>query len=161
MSEENNNFTDSDPCPDEQELKSYASGEMASTRSGRIIGSHLEFCPSCRSRVEKIRKTEVAVDEAIKVFAEKLKRQQEKLVVERWRGPQPGAIWRTVPESDEELLGPMVIVIKVTSPDHSPWRRYPKTLRRQSTRTWYWNRKHRACAFVSWCALEMFLKPPL
>ena len=113
MSEENNNFTDSDPCPDEQELKSYASGEMASTRSGRIIGCHLEFCPSCRSRVEKIRKTEVAVDEAIKVFAERLRRQQEKLVVERWRGPQPGAIWRTIPESDEELLGPMVIVIKV------------------------------------------------
>ena len=113
MSEENNNFTDSDPCPDEQELNSYASGEMASSRFGRIIGSHLEFCPSCRSRVEKIRKTEVAVDEAIKVFAEKLKRQQEKLVVERWRGPQLGAIWRTVPESDEELLGPMVIVIQV------------------------------------------------
>ncbi len=113
MSEENNNFIDSDPCPDEQELNSYASGEMASSRFGRIIGSHLEFCPSCRSRVEKIRKTEVDVDEAIKVFAEKLKRQQEKLVVERWRGPQPGAIWRTIPESDEELLGPMVIVIKV------------------------------------------------
>jgi hypothetical protein len=113
VSEENNNFTDSDPCPDEQELKSYASGEMASTRSGRIIGCHLEFCLSCRSRVEKIRKTEVAVDEAIKGYAENLKRQQEKLVVERWRGPQPGAIWRTIPESDEELLGPMVIVIQV------------------------------------------------
>ena len=63
--------------------------------------------------MEKIRKTEVAVDESIKGFAERLKRQQEKLVVERWRGPQPGAIWRTVPESDEELLGPMVIVIQV------------------------------------------------
>jgi len=63
--------------------------------------------------VEKIRKTEVVVDDAIKVFAEKLKQQQERLVVERWRGPQPGAIWRTVPESDEELLGPMVIVIQV------------------------------------------------
>ena len=113
VSEENNNFTGSDPCPDEQELKSYASGELASSRFGRIIGSHLEFCPSCRSRVEKIRKTEVAVDEAIKIFAQKLKRQQEKLVFERWRGPQPGAIWRTVPESDEELLGPMVIVIQV------------------------------------------------
>ncbi len=113
MSEENNNFTDSDPCPDEQELKSYASGEMAGRRFGRIIGCHLEFCPSCRSRVEKIRKTEVAVDEAVKVFAERLRRQQEKLVVERWRGPNPGTLWRTVPESDEELLGPMVIVIQV------------------------------------------------
>jgi len=113
VSEENNKFTDSDPCPDEQELNSYASGEMASSRFGRIIGSHLEFCPSCRSRVEKIRKTEVAVDESIKGFAEKLKRQQEQLVFERRRGPQPGAIWRTIPESDEELLGPMVIVIKV------------------------------------------------
>ncbi len=113
MSEENNNFTDSEPCPDEQELKSYASGELASTRFGRIIGSHLEFCPSCRNRVEKIRTAEVAVDEAIEVFAERLRRQQEKLVLERWRGPRPGGIWRTIPGSDEELLGPMVIVIKV------------------------------------------------
>ena len=35
MSEENNNITDSDPCPDEQELKSYASGEMASSQVGK------------------------------------------------------------------------------------------------------------------------------
>ena len=113
MSEENNIFGDTDPCPDEQELKSYAFGQMTTGRLGRIIGCHLEFCSSCKDRVEKIRTTQAAVEQTVGVYAERFKRAQEKLVVEKWRGARPGPIWRTVPESEEELFGPLVIVIGV------------------------------------------------
>jgi hypothetical protein len=111
MTEENTS-NHLDPCPDEEDLRSYANGKPTDARFRRVVGYHLEVCGTCRDQVKRIRTDGASTDEVIKRYAERFKRRQEELVVKRWQGPRPGDVWQTVPKSDEELCGPMVFVIE-------------------------------------------------
>ena len=100
-----------DPCPDEDDLRVYGLGELEDAVYQDIIKCHLKFCPTCRSRLNNLQTSEGNIENAVMLYAQRLRQGQGQAVVEKWRGPEPGTIWRAIPQSEEELFGPLVFVI--------------------------------------------------
>ena len=111
MTQNLNDKDDLDPCPDEEVLTEYfEGGDSEDVR--RIIKNHLKFCASCRSKLESMDKSANTPDEKmVEILAHRLKQRQQQILQKQSRGPVLGTIWRTVPESEQDLYGPMVIVI--------------------------------------------------
>lgn len=96
-----------DPCPDDEVLRHYVAGRLKPSWVERAIKSHVALCASCKGRIK-----EMDQDEFIKRAAERLLERQAKSLAAQ-REPVSGSVWRTVPENDDELYGPLVVVLEV------------------------------------------------
>jgi hypothetical protein len=118
MTEERNSIEDLDPCPDDEVLQFYSEGRKFDPRIVGAVRAHLEFCTACRRKLSELRASSVDHEELVMGFAKRLKERQDILGKLAARGNVPGSIWRTRPESQDELFGPMVVILKRL--DHSP-----------------------------------------
>jgi hypothetical protein len=111
MTQENQDINSLDPCPPEDFLRAYATGTLKDRSVQSVILSHLEFCPSCQQKVRKFKRSASSNGDPIGKRAQALRERQlaqQRAVVQ---GPIPGTMWRTVPESENDPSGPLVLVI--------------------------------------------------
>ena len=105
-------FSDIDPCPDEEVLKQYAHGQIEDELVLSILTCHVELCPSCKAAVADLGKKNEENDKLlVKSIVKRLLERQSELERNQARGPIPGTIWRAVPDSDDRLFGPLLLVL--------------------------------------------------
>jgi hypothetical protein len=104
-------FSNMDPCPDEETLRLYADGKIDDDAVESIVECHLEFCASCRAAVSRLRASKDNYDVQVKRIAKHLMERQAELDRNRARGPLPGTIWRAMPDDDDHLFGPLLLVL--------------------------------------------------
>ena len=100
-----------DPCPPEEFLLAFATGRLKDRSLHSIILSHLEFCSSCQQKVREFKRAVSPDDDPIGKRAQALHELQLAQQEAVKQGPTPGTIWRTVPESEKDLFGPLILVI--------------------------------------------------
>jgi hypothetical protein len=109
----NINNNDLDPCLDEQEIRTHASGEDTGVRNRNIVRSHRNISDACQEPLdcttEHPNSLENLITQSVQIFRDKY----EQLRQATKRGPIPGTIWRARPNPDEkdELIGPLVLVL--------------------------------------------------
>jgi hypothetical protein len=111
MTQENQDINSLDPCPPEDFLRAYATGSLKDKALQSVILSHLEFCPSCQQKVREFKRAVSPDDDPIAKRAQALRERQLAQQRAVAQGPTPGTIWRTVPESEKDPFGPLVLVI--------------------------------------------------
>ncbi len=101
-----------DPCPDERTLKAYAKGKLDNSPLRGPIEAHLELCDTCRSKMCKQGRTSENQEELVERFARRLGDRRDQYLAGRYQSPTPGTVWRTVSEVEDEIYGPMVMVLE-------------------------------------------------
>ncbi len=113
MTQINGDIKGLDPCPPEEFLREYAAGTLKDKALHSVILSHLEFCPSCKQQVREFKRSASSDGDAIAKWAQALRERQLAQQRAVAQGPTPGTIWRTVPESEKDPFGPLVLAIGV------------------------------------------------
>lgn len=112
MNQPEDTLMEFDPCPDDPVLSVFASGGVADPRVRGAIKAHVTFCVACRGKVARLRNSTVNVEESNKQFAQRLKERQEQYKSQQLQRPVSGTVWRATPESENELFGPLVLVLR-------------------------------------------------
>jgi hypothetical protein len=112
MNENDDIISQLDPCPDEPTLKDYARGKLDNSPMRRPIEAHLELCDTCRSKMRDQRMIPEDQEELVEQFARRLRDRRDQYFGRRYKSPTPGTVWRTVSELEDEIYGPMVIVLE-------------------------------------------------
>jgi hypothetical protein len=109
---------DLDPCPSDESLALYAEGRVKDPLIAGAVEAHAKFCASCRRKLSELRLAAVNTEELIESLAHRLKERQDTLAELSARGNVPGSIWRTFPQAEDDLYGPMVVILEKL--DHLP-----------------------------------------
>jgi hypothetical protein len=104
-------LSDLDPCPDDEVLRQFARGEIDDAVLTDIVTCHLEFCSSCRQAVSRSRKPPRDIDVQVREVVKHLLKRQAELEQNQSQGPIPGTLWRAVPETKEQLFGPLLFIL--------------------------------------------------
>jgi hypothetical protein len=105
------NLSEFDICPDDEILKAYSLGNLTDDQDVIIVESHVEFCASCRDAVSEYQSSESLRDRYIESIVERIKDWQAEVKRNEDAGPMPGTIWRAVPETEDSLFGPLLLVL--------------------------------------------------
>ena len=100
-----------DPCPPDEFLQAWATSNLKDRSLRSVIHTHLEFCPSCQQKVREFKRAVSPDDDPIAKRAQALRERQLAQQDALKQGPIPGTMWRTVPESEKDPFGPLVLVI--------------------------------------------------
>ncbi len=100
-----------DPCPPDEFLQVWATSNLKDRSLRSVIHTHLEFCPSCQQKVREFKRAVSPDDDPIAKRAQALRERQLAQQDALKQGPIPGTMWRTVPESEKDPFGPLVLVI--------------------------------------------------
>ena len=100
-----------DPCPPDEFLQAWATSNLKDRSLRSVIHTHLEFCPSCQQKVREFKRAVSPDDDPIAKRAQALLERQLAQQDALKQGPIPGTMWRTVPESEKDPFGPLVLVI--------------------------------------------------
>jgi hypothetical protein len=111
MTEDKSNIGDLDPCIPEDYLKDFAAGTLKGQPEEGAIEAHVELCPKCGAKVRGFAQQKNPSDESIQKQLASLKKRQEALRNQQYIEPRPGTLWRTVPQREVDLFGPLVIVL--------------------------------------------------
>ncbi|MBD3398319.1 hypothetical protein GF413_04595, partial [Candidatus Micrarchaeota archaeon] len=103
---------DIDPCPDPEILQEYASDQIDDEFVQSIVEAHLQFCPRCGNKVRRLRSGD-SPEDFLRAQADLFRRMAAEARRAETDGPLPGTLWRAVPESEEDLYGPLLLVIEV------------------------------------------------
>jgi hypothetical protein len=112
MTEDRNYINELDPCPDDELLEGYVTEAIQDELIEDNTRAHLEFCASCKTKVQKMLQEPGTREGMMKAQADRFRQRQAGLQREIEKGPVTGTIWRTITPSDEELLGPLVFVLE-------------------------------------------------
>ncbi|MFH1114178.1 MAG: hypothetical protein V1792_09680 [Pseudomonadota bacterium] len=117
MTDENSHIRDLDPCFPDQYLRAYALGKVEKQPLKAIMEAHVELCAECAAKVRSFQRPKLSPDELLEKQLASFREKQAALKRQQSQGPRPGTIWSTLPESEKDLLGPLVFVL---SPTGSP-----------------------------------------
>jgi len=107
MTQLNNDIKSLDPCPPEEFLRAWATGKLKDKALHSVILSHLEFCSACAQEVREFKSEGDPIAKRAQALRDRQLAQQNAVK----QGPTPGTIWRTVPESEGDPFGPLVLVL--------------------------------------------------
>ncbi len=116
MTEDNPNIDELDPCIPEDYLKDFALGKLRGEPEEAVIEGHVELCTECGAKVRRFLQLKNSPEESIQRQVSILRRRQEALRNQQDIRPRPGTIWRTVPQREVDLFGPLVVVL-IPPPD--------------------------------------------
>ncbi|MGO9567788.1 MAG: ankyrin repeat domain-containing protein [Desulfomonilaceae bacterium] len=100
-----------DPCPPDEFLQAWATGNLKDKSLRSVIHTHLEFCTSCQQKVREFKRAVSPDDDPVAKRAQALRERQLAQQDALKQGPLPGTMWRTVPESEKDSFGPLVLVL--------------------------------------------------
>ncbi len=116
MSEEKRTNHDIEPCPDEDLWKEFVKNEIQDKSIRSILEAHIQFCASCNMNVKKLR-LESLTQDIFSLQVERFKELSTKALSARMDGPKPGTLWRAVPKSEDDIFGPLLLVIESETGD--------------------------------------------
>jgi hypothetical protein len=111
MNERDDIVAEFDPCPDDETLEAVLTGQPVDSRLQDSIKAHVRLCSSCRRKAKNFAPSSAKDNAFIKLAAQRLKDRQDEIKSKSTQSPRSGSVWRTVPESEDDLYGPLVIVL--------------------------------------------------
>lgn len=110
MSGEKSKDLDLDPCIPEEYLRGYVQGNVQRWFA-KVVEAHLKMCADCSAKVTKFRHEQSSREDLIRKQLAQLRQKQSDLLRHQSQGTQPGTLWRTRPELEKDVSGPMVFVL--------------------------------------------------
>jgi len=105
-----------DPCPEMFVLQNYAVGRLSDLETRQAVQAHVPSCAICADIVRRLRGNVLPNEGIVNRLETRMKRRWEMRQRLTAQGPEPGTIWRTIPEATGQASGPLVLILSTPGP---------------------------------------------